>query len=413
MIGSRPPRGRESSAWAAAAAWGLSIYLTIPLARTLQEAVQERGGRMWFLWGTLLAFGLAAAVLVRAWRRGRWMATAGQWAVLAAILGLFTWRAWSLRANPEEAFHFVQYGVLGLLLFRALGHRLADPSIYVAGALIGVAVGIGDELVQWLVPRRYFDYRDVGINAWAAVLVPVALWAGVRPASVRGGFSARGVRIACGALAATAGLLLFCAVNTPAFKESCARWIPYLDSVEEVTAEYGHRIDGGGGTVFYSRLAPEELRRQDRARGEAAGRLIGAYRSDPEYLRFLREHPEHRDPLAVEARIHAFRRDRYAMEARYPRDAALRRAAAEVAGRENEILENWFGHALAASPFRWSGEFTARVAGWRGEPAPGYVSPVSAHLIVRVSRGTLAGGLAALLVAALAGARWAARRVKA
>ena len=407
------PRRQEALDWALAGAWALGIYLAVPLAREVQAAAEARGARMGFLWATLGAFALAGAWAVRAWRRREWTATAGQWAALAAVLGTFSVCAWSLRSNPEEAFHFVEYGVLGLLLFRALRHRLGDPSIYVAGALIGAAAGIGDELLQWLVPRRYFDYRDIAINAWAGTLAQAALWGGIRPAAARGRWSARGTRAACGALAAAAGLLLFCAANTPAFKESCARWIPYLATVEETTAEYGQRIDAGGGTIFHSRLAAEELRREDRDRGAEAGRRLGELPGDRDYSRFLREHPAHREPLAAEARIHAFRRDRYAAEARKQGAGALRRAAAEVAWRENEILEGWFGNTLAASGFGWSAERAAQVAAWRGAPKAGYESPVGGHLIVRVSRGQATGWLAALLIAALAGERWAARRAKA
>ena len=38
-------------------------------------------------------------------------------------------------SNPEEAVHFIQYGALGVLLFRAFSHRMRDPMIYLAAAL--------------------------------------------------------------------------------------------------------------------------------------------------------------------------------------------------------------------------------------------------------------------------------------
>ncbi len=410
MSRNRSPQERERRAWTAVAAWTAFIYLAVPFARKIQEAVDAQGGRRLFLWITLLAFGMVAGAAIQAWRRGRWQATPAQWTALATVLGLFTWLAWSLRANPEEAFHFVQYGGLGLLLFPALAHRLADPSIYLAGALLGAAIGIGDELIQWLVPNRYFDYRDLGINAWAGALAQAGLWAGIRPAGVRGGFSRRGTRWVCAALAGNALLLLFCTQNTPAFQAACARWLPPLAAVNESTAEYGYRIAAGTGTVFFSRLAPAELRRQDRERGDAAAQLIGRYRGDSAYLRFLREIPAHREPLAVEARIHLFRRDRYAVDARHLPPGPHRQFSAEVAWREQQILTEWFPRTLAASPFAWPPAKTAQMQARRGPPAPRYVSPVGRGMITRASRRTLGLALAAVLVAALAGERAAARR---
>ncbi len=410
MIWSQPPRGREPLAWAAVGVWVGVIYLTIPLARTIQRVVQAHASRNLFLWATLLAFGLVAAAAVRARLHGHWQATMGQWAALGAVLGLFSGLAWSLRANPEEALHFVQYGLLGLLLFRALAHRLADPSIYLAGTLIGAMFGICDELIQWLVPNRFFDYRDIGINTLAGLLTQAGLWAAIRPAFVRGACSRGGLRLACSALAANALLLLFCTQNTPAFQEAAARWIPALARVNEITVEYGHRIEAGGGTVFNSRLAPEELRRQDRERGSAVAQQIGRYRSDGQYLRFLHAHPAHRDPLAVEARIHIFRRDRYAAEAHERFAGPERETAAEVAWREQQILAAWFPCTLGLSPFAWPADMTARIQTWRGPPWPRYYSPVSRGIITWTSRRTLGLALLAVLLAALAGERRAARR---
>lgn len=410
MLRNPPSRGQESRAWWTVGAWILFIYLTIPLARTVQTAVRDRGGSMVFLWITLLAGTAAAGAVVRAGLRKRWTPTPGRSLALAAVFGAFAASAGSLRANPEEAFHFVQYGVLGFLLFRALGFRLADPSIYVAGALIGAAVGIADELIQWLVPNRYFDYRDIGINAWAGVLAQVALWAGLRPAFVRERLSLRGIRLVCAALAANALLLLVCVGHTPRLLDVYARRFPFFATLGEATAEYGHRMRAGPSTVFFSRLPQAELRRQDRDRGDEAGRLIGAYPGEKRYPAFLKEHPSHRDPLAVEARIHVFRRDRYAAEARRLPPGPQRQIAAEIACREQEILRAGFARVLAHSGFDWPGDVEAEMQSGRSDPRAPYSSPVSQGLITRVSQGTLVALLATVLVAAIAGERWAARR---
>ena len=54
---------------------------------------------------------------------------------------------------------------------------------YAAGAALAAAIGYGDELLQSIVPGRYYDIRDVGMNALGsvlAVIVIAATRAGVR-----------------------------------------------------------------------------------------------------------------------------------------------------------------------------------------------------------------------------------------
>ena len=409
MIFGEKPRGREGAAWLGAGAWVAFIYLTIPLARSIQEIVRARGGPAVFLWVTLLCFAAAAGWLVRAALRKQWSGRPIQILILAAIGGLYSWLAWSLRTNPEEAFHFVQYGVLSLLLFRALGHRLRDPSIYAAAALIGAAFGIFDELIQWVVPRRFFDYRDIGINALAVGLAQVALAAGIRPGFVRRPASPAGIQLACRAAMAVLLLLLFCISNTPGALDFYSRHWPGAAALDQATAEYGFRIEDPAIGVFFSRLPAEALKQLDRERGAEAAAILASTRSDSQYTRFLAETPAHRDPLAVEARIHVFRRDRHAGEALWRKDPGEVSYYARIARGENRILKTYFSNTLARSVFAWPEERERRIEALsRG--APPYRSAVSSQLITRFSRTQGTAVLLLLLLAAGAGERWAARR---
>ena len=412
MIFGEKPRETETRSWLGVAAWVGFIYATIPLARSIQEFIRDRGGKAAFLWLTFLCFAAAAGWVVRAMLCKQWIGRPMQILVLAAIGGLFCWLTWSLRENPEEAFHFVQYGVLSLLLFRALSHRFSDPSIYVAAMLIGAAFGIFDELIQWVVPQRYFDYRDIGINALAVGLVQVALAAGIRPGFVRGRPSPAGTQLGFRAAIANLALLLFCLSNTPSLKDSYSRFLPGAAALDQVTAEYGFRIEDPAIGVFFSRLPATELRHHDREFGAVAADTLNRVRSDRLYGRFLQENPAHRDPLAVEARIHLFRRDRHALIALDPQDPDQTRAAAHVAHRENQILEAYFSNTLSRSLFQWPEERKQRLAELSQGERP-YQSPVSIELITRFSREQAAGFLLALLLLAGLGDRWAARRTPA
>ncbi len=409
MIFAEQPRGKESTAWLHAGAWLISVYLTIPLARSFQKILAAYGSRSILLWITYLGFATAAGWLVQAAIRHRWRPRPGQLLVLAAIGSLLSWLTWSLRTNPEEAFHFIQYGVLSLLLFRALSHRIQDPSIYVAATLIGSAAGIFDELIQWVVPQRFFDYRDIGINALAVGLVQLALAAGIRPRLVRGRPSWAGIQLCFRAAIAVLALLLFCLTNTPALKDVYSRFLPGAASLDQVTAEYGFRIEDPAIGVFFSRLPAAELLRQDREFGAVAAETINPVRNDPQYIRFLQENPAYRDPLAVEARIHLFRRDRHALAALQrppPQDPAH---YALIAHRENQILESYFSNTLHRSRFLWPEERIQRIAAMCPPDRP-YVSAVSSQLLTRFSQTQATLGLLLLGLLAVLGERWAARR---
>ena len=70
-----------------------------------------------------------------------------------------------------ERVHVPEYGIAAWLAWRALVPRNGDRvGTYVAAVAIAAAIGWGDELVQSVVPGRYYDLRDVAANALGASL---------------------------------------------------------------------------------------------------------------------------------------------------------------------------------------------------------------------------------------------------
>ena len=66
-----------------------------------------------------------------------------------------------------EAFHFVEYGVLAILFYRAC--VTFDDAASVAVPLLAcVIVGVIDEWFQWFIPIRTGEVRDVLLNVVAA-----------------------------------------------------------------------------------------------------------------------------------------------------------------------------------------------------------------------------------------------------
>lgn len=83
------------------------------------------------------------------------------------------------QVDMVEAFHFVEYGLVAYLFYRAWRRR-PDFSGVLLAACAGIAVGVADEWVQWMVPGRVGELHDVGLNA-VAVVCGLLFSAGVHP----------------------------------------------------------------------------------------------------------------------------------------------------------------------------------------------------------------------------------------
>jgi VanZ family protein len=85
--------------------------------------------------------------------------------------------------NPEvdavERFHFIEYGLLALLYHRVWRDR-NDLSSFALPLLAGLLVGIADEWLQWFIPFRVGEMRDVLLNG-VALTCGLLFGAGLNP----------------------------------------------------------------------------------------------------------------------------------------------------------------------------------------------------------------------------------------
>lgn len=222
------PQEKQWVSWLYVAAWSLLIFVTIPLARVIQGFVSQQWGRSAFTYGVaaaILGALLAASIRLRrnpSTTRGNYL-----WLLLIAVF-FFGYTFKLGQKSPEEAMHFVQYGVLGVLVFRALTHRRQDVSIYLAAAFICGIIGTLDELIQWLTPGRLWGLRDIWINFLAAVLVQLSIAKGLKPTLISGRVNRANLRFLCWLTMTGSALLGLCLLNTP-----------------ERIAWYAERIPGG------------------------------------------------------------------------------------------------------------------------------------------------------------------------
>lgn len=400
-----PTAPSPSRRWIPVVVWTASIWAAIPFMRALQRLFTRflpADAIGWFVVAAVVVAAVATAVAVR-WIQGR--LDPGTLAVLAVTsTALVVWTV-RLLHEPAEAFHFVQYGVLGVLLFRAWRPIRPDLSAHLVAAVTGLLLGTVDEVLQWLTPGRFWDLRDVVVNGAAATLVQPALWRlyppvrRLRPTALR-----LPLLLVAGELA----LFALCLSATPARLERIAERAPSLTFLTRTTntiAEYGHRHTVPGIGSFTSRLTLAELAELDRTRAAESAAVLDRY-PPAKYGRFLKEVGPGRHPFVYEARVHIFARDANWAEARkLEHGSPARRRRMTVAYREQQILERFFGRTLEASNHAVPPELVEHA---RGEMDPDleFTSRVAAHLIVGVSephlRWVLVGGAAiSLLITAL------------
>jgi len=85
-----------------------------------------------------------------------------QFILIISPLLLLTYLSLSLDVWVERI-HFVEYAVLGLLISRAVNVRTLHGIIY-SGCLVTL-IGAVDEIIQWFLPNRVGDMRDVIMNS--------------------------------------------------------------------------------------------------------------------------------------------------------------------------------------------------------------------------------------------------------
>jgi hypothetical protein len=123
----------------------------------------------------LLTAIVAALLRIREQRPMRYLALAA-----AVIIGTF-YAAVTATGVPEvdavERFHFLEYGVLSVLFYRAWGDR-ADVTSVAMPLTAGFVTGTADEAMQWFVPLRVGELHDILLNGVAiacGLLFAVAL----------------------------------------------------------------------------------------------------------------------------------------------------------------------------------------------------------------------------------------------
>jgi hypothetical protein len=306
----------------------------------------------------------------------------------------FTLKLWD---DPEEAVHFLEYGLLGFFLFKALIHHVRDKSIYLTATLLALFIGIIDEILQWLMPQRFWDFRDAALNGLSGALFQLAVWKVIKPEVISEKMNSRSLRILSSAFISCLLIIGLCASNTPQRVISYTNKIPWLSFLqeEEPMSEFGYKhIDPEIG-AFYSRLSLKKLIAMDEIRGNQIAQILNES-IDEGYEKFIREYNPGNHPFLHELRVHIFRRDTYFNKAKSVSDINEKKELYFVAFKENLILDKYFTNSTKSSIYYWNRE-TLQEMEKLIDKKKSYESPVSANLFTSFSEQTMWGAILAVV----------------
>jgi VanZ family protein len=388
----------------------LTIFLVVPVARTITRFIETYWDVSIFGFFVLavIIFFFAVCLYLLIYRLK--IRTLSNYIWLTSVILIYVYFTLKLWKRPEEAVHFLEYGLLGYLLFRALRYHIPDKTIYLAALFIGATVGIFDEVLQWIIPLRYWDFRDIGINALSVGLCQIAIWRGIRPKLPSLRVEPRSVRIISWLLAVNLVLLGLCLSNTPRSVIRYTKHLPFLSFLqkEEAMSEYKFKHEDSEIGVFFSRLTLEELTKTDKERAEEYGLILTEW-GQKKYGDFLISFPGWAHPFLHEMRVHVFRRDRRFSLAMKTDHQKERKKNLFIAYKENLILEKYFGETLQASPYKWPKVRMEQIKTEIEEDAF-YRSPVSAAPFSHLQGIKLWGIILMLLTMLILANTWVSRR---
>jgi VanZ like family len=219
-----------------------SLVITVgaPYTGQIRGAIQDAlPGQYRLIIGGIVVAVVASAVLTALLRiKERRLFRYGLLALAVGGGATYAFLTATGNANVDvvERFHLVEYGTLTWLYYR-VWHAHGDLTSLVFPVLAAFMVGIFDEGLQWLVPARVGELRDVLLNG-VSIACGLVFSLGLQPLIGQQWMPDRAGRRAL-ALFATAGIVMLAAFFH--------------------TVHLGHEIDDPQAGVFLSRYSAEEL----------------------------------------------------------------------------------------------------------------------------------------------------------
>lgn len=389
------------------------IFVTVPFARDLQIFVYNTAGKELFTYIVISVIGIGLALLLYSFFFSLRVKKASQYIWLFLCAGLYLYFTLKLKEHPEEAFHFLEYGLLSYFFFKALSQKIRDITVYITAGLFVLLVGTLDESLQWTIPRRVWSYGDIGLNIFAGGIFLIGIWKGIKPEIICKSARKKSVTILTGILTVNLLLIGLCLSNTPASVNRYAGTIGFLSWLqnEEPMTEYGYKYKDPEIGILYSRFTLEELKRIDLINGELYGKILPE-NSDNElkYKDFIKVYNQQRNPFLYELAVHLSRRDSKFKDISEEDSLYSKPELANTAFRENLIAEKYFSNTLRHSELAWPDqtvkELKEAASSWKED----YISNAGSKIITSFSlSAALTAIVAALIVVWISGWFWKGR----
>jgi len=146
--------------------WTGLIYSTLYIMRPVCEFFKQY---TWFSFSVNAGIAFSVIFIVLVFVRKKHIRKTPTYLLLFLVMiGYFF--GMTLLSIPEERLHFIEYGVLAFLIYRALILDFKNGRSYFAAFVITSFIGLGDEGIQYLLPNRYYQFKDVCLNSASAVL---------------------------------------------------------------------------------------------------------------------------------------------------------------------------------------------------------------------------------------------------
>ena len=152
--------------WFYAWAWVLSIYSTLYFVRPVCEFLKKTTPFALLVDIFLFSFFLILiTVLCIHFKIQKWPVYFG----LVMILSFYGYFA-NLIIYPEEKIHFLEYGFLAYLILKACLIDFNSKLAVIIAFVLSSVLGWVDELIQGILPNRYYQNEDVLLNCLSAAL---------------------------------------------------------------------------------------------------------------------------------------------------------------------------------------------------------------------------------------------------
>jgi len=142
------------------------IYATLPVMRPVLNFLKENLGEAFSPVVYVFLLLVALGIIVLFFTQGKgWKS----FVLLFGILGITAFILPTIK-YPEERVHFLEYAVLGIMLYFALREMIQGMKVLVCIPVIVFLVGFGDEIIQGILPNRVYQFTDVLLNFFGGIL---------------------------------------------------------------------------------------------------------------------------------------------------------------------------------------------------------------------------------------------------